>query len=109
MKVRAFLLAGICLASVATPAFAQTSGEEERGELPEAPREVPEAPREANVIIVTAQRQAQSLQEVPLAVTAFDAETLQAQQIENASDLQLTLPNVSFTKGNFTGSSFTIR
>ncbi|MEE4207133.1 MAG: TonB-dependent receptor [Erythrobacter sp.] len=102
MKARAFLLAGICLASVTSPVFAQTSDEIDRDELPEVPRE-------PNVIIVTAQRQAQSLQEVPLAVTAFDAETLQAQQIENASDLQLTLPNVSFTKSNFTAASFTIR
>jgi len=60
-------------------------------------------------IIVTAQRQAQSLQEVPIAVSAFSAEALEKQQIKNSSDLQLTLPNVTFTKGNFTGSSFTIR
>jgi outer membrane receptor protein involved in Fe transport len=58
---------------------------------------------------VTAQRRAESLQSVPIAVSAFSEETLAAQQIENASDLQLTLPNVSFSKGNFTGSSFTIR
>lgn len=102
MKVRTCLLAGICLASMATPAFSQESDLD-------LPDDLPEPPREAGVIIVTAQRQAQSLQEVPLAVTAFDAEALQAQQIENASDLQLTLPNVSFTKGNFTGSTFTIR
>jgi len=62
-----------------------------------------------DVIIVTAQRQAQSLQEVPIAVSAFSGEMLEKQQIKNASDLQLTLPNVTFTKGNFTGSSFTIR
>ena len=62
-----------------------------------------------NVVVVTAQRRAQSLQSVPLAVSAFDSEALEAQQIENSSDLQLTLPNVSFTKGNFTASSFTIR
>ena len=54
-------------------------------------------------------RQAQSLQEVPIAVSAFDAEALESQQIENAADLQLTLPNVSFAKGNFTTSTFTIR
>ena len=60
-------------------------------------------------IIVTAQRQSQSLQEVPIAVSAFSAEALEKQQIKNASDLQLTLPNVTFSKGNFTGSSFTIR
>ena len=58
---------------------------------------------------MTAQRQNQSLQEVPIAVSAFDSEALEAQQIENASDLQLTLPNVSFTKSNFTSASFTIR
>jgi len=63
----------------------------------------------ADEIIVTAQRQAESLQEVPIAVSAFSAEALEKQQIKNASDLQLTLPNVTFTKGNFTGSSFTIR
>jgi outer membrane receptor protein involved in Fe transport len=60
-------------------------------------------------IIVTAQRQAQSLQDVPIAVSAFSAETLTEKQINNASQLQLTLPNVTFSKGNFTGSSFTIR
>ena len=60
-------------------------------------------------IVVTAQRTAQSLQDVPIAITAFSSEALQRQQIQNSSDLQLTLPNITFTKGNFTGSSFTIR
>ena len=84
-------------ALVASPALAQDDGDAALA-----------APAD-NVIIVTAQRQAQSLQEVPIAVSAFDAEALESQQIENASDLQLTLPNVSFTKSNFTASSFTIR
>ena len=60
-------------------------------------------------IIVTAQRQAQSLQDVPIAVSAFSAEALTEKQINNAAQLQLTLPNITFSKGNFTGSSFTIR
>lgn len=60
-------------------------------------------------IVVTAQRQSESLQSVPIAVSAFSAEALEKQQIDNASDLQLTLPNVTFTKSNFTSSSFTIR
>ena len=99
MRVRATLLASICASAISFPAYAQdtTGGDEEAPAVSQ------------NVIIVTAQRQAQSLQEVPIAVSAFDAEALEAQQIENASDLQLTLPNVSFTKGNFTGASFTIR
>jgi iron complex outermembrane recepter protein len=60
-------------------------------------------------IIVTAQRRSQALQNVPISVSAFTGEALERQQIENASDLQLTLPNVTFTKTNFTSSSFTIR
>ena len=99
MRVRASLLAGICASAISFPAFAQDA----TGDDLEDPR------FSTNVIIVTAQRQNQSLQEVPIAVSAFDAAALEAQQIENASDLQLTLPNVSFTKSNFTASSFTIR
>ncbi|WP_226699209.1 TonB-dependent receptor [Qipengyuania gaetbuli] len=103
MKIRAGLLAGICAGALAVPAYAQdtTGDSSESG--------IAETTDNTRVIIVTAQRQAQSLQEVPIAVSAFDAEALEAQQIENASDLQLTLPNVSFTKSNFTSSSFTIR
>jgi outer membrane receptor protein involved in Fe transport len=97
MRGRGFLLAGICTTAVAFPAHAQEANDTNEDLVDD------------NVIVVTAQRQAQSLQEVPIAVSAFDSEALEAQQIENASDLQLTLPNVSFTKSNFTASSFTIR
>lgn len=97
MRVKATLLAGICAGAIAFPAQAQTADETD------------DRPVTGNEIVVTAQRQDQSLQEVPIAVSAFTAEALEAQQIENASDLQLTLPNVSFTKGNFTSASFTIR
>ena len=104
MRIRATLMAGICAGAIAFPAYAQdVSGDDSESGIAE------DVPEESRVIIVTAQRQAQSLQEVPIAVSAFDSEALEAQQIENASDLQLTLPNVSFTKSNFTSASFTIR
>lgn len=103
MRIRASLMAGICAGAFAVPAYAQ----DVTGETSESG--IAEETTNERVIIVTAQRQAQSLQEVPIAVSAFDSEALEAQQIENASDLQLTLPNVSFTKSNFTASSFTIR
>src|SRR6476469_5749748 len=61
-------------------------------------------------IVITAQRQSETLQTVPIAVSAFSAEALREQQINTTSDLQLTLPNITFTKGNFTSSSsFNIR
>ncbi|RXZ65459.1 TonB-dependent receptor [Pelagerythrobacter rhizovicinus] len=99
MRVKATLLVGICAGGLAFPVHAQDTD----------PDEPAAATSGGPVIVVTAQRQNQSLQEVPIAVSAFTSEALEAQQIENASDLQLTLPNVSFTKSNFTGSSFTIR
>ena len=101
MRVKATLLAGICGSAIAFPAFAQETASDANAQ--------PERRQYADEIVVTAQRQAQSLQAVPIAVSAFTSEALESQQIENASDLQLTLPNVSFTKSNFTSSSFTIR
>jgi outer membrane receptor protein involved in Fe transport len=108
MRVKAALLAGICASVVAVPAAAQDASTQDTSTQSSA------TPNrgggvDGNVIVVTAQRQAQSLQDVPIAVSAFSSEALEKQQIKNASDLQLTLPNVTFSKGNFTGSSFTIR
>jgi iron complex outermembrane recepter protein len=60
-------------------------------------------------IIVTSQRQAQSLQDVPIAVSAFTADQISKQGITGVTNLQFALPNISFTKTNFTGSSFQIR
>ena len=60
-------------------------------------------------IIVTSQRTEQTSQTVPIAVTAVDASALDRLQIDNFSDLQFNIPNVSFSKDNFTGSNFQIR
>ena len=49
------------------------------------------------------------MQDVPVAVTAFSAEGIEARQIINTSDIQLNVPNVSFTNTNFGGNSFSIR
>ncbi|MGB1086972.1 MAG: TonB-dependent receptor, partial [Alphaproteobacteria bacterium] len=60
-------------------------------------------------IVVTAQRSEENVQDVPIAVTAFSAENLEMQQIEAFSDLQFNTPNMTFTKGNFSGVNMTIR
>ncbi|TNE37054.1 MAG: TonB-dependent receptor [Alphaproteobacteria bacterium] len=60
-------------------------------------------------IVVTSERREASIQSVPIAVTAFDAESLRDQQIEGFSDLQLNAPNTNYTKSNFTGTNFLIR
>ena len=98
MRGKLTLLAGVCAGAIAFPAYAQTTAAADA-----------EAPSDGTEIIVTAQRTNQKLQDVPIAISAFNSEALEKQQIKNTSDLQLSLPNVTFTKGNFTGSSFTIR
>ena len=60
-------------------------------------------------VIVTAQKKEENLIDVPIAVAAFSEEALTRQQIDQATDLQLNVPNVSFTKTNFTSSNFQIR
>ena len=61
-------------------------------------------------VTVTALRQEQSLQDVPLSVTAFSADDLLEQQIEEASDLQLVVPGLTFTPSAFSGGGgFDIR
>ncbi len=60
-------------------------------------------------IIVTSQKREQSIQSIPISVTAFDASALESKQIDSFSDLQFNTPNVTFSKTNFTGSNFTIR
>jgi outer membrane receptor protein involved in Fe transport len=103
------LLCGAAIALLAAaPAFAQDAA------APAAPAASPEAaPAAADEglgdIVVTAQRQAERLQDVPIAVSAFSGDALKSQQINNATQLQLSLPNITFTKTNFTTSSFTIR
>lgn len=67
------------------------------------------AQAEIEEIVVTAQKRAESVQDVPIAVSAFDADALDRKQIDTFSDLQFNVPNVSYSKGNFSGSNFSIR
>ena len=60
-------------------------------------------------VLVTAQKRSENLQNIPIAITAFDAGAMQARQITSVQDLRLSAPNVSYSKGNFTGSNFKIR
>lgn len=48
-------------------------------------------------VIVTAQKREQGIQEVPVAVTAINAEALQAFDIRDMLDISRTSPSVSFT------------
>jgi outer membrane receptor protein involved in Fe transport len=106
------LLGATALALLATmPALGQetSSGPAQSGGATSGATQSADTDTGIGEIVVTAQRQAERLQDVPISVSAFTAEALESQQIENPLDLQLSLPNITYTKTNFTGSSFTIR
>jgi len=48
-------------------------------------------------VVVTAQKRSESLQSVPVAITAFSAESMESKKIEVASDIALAIPNLQMT------------
>ncbi len=68
-----------------------------------------DAQRKLGTVLVTTQKTEESIQDVPIAVSAFDEESLEKLQLSGGPDLVKSIPNVAFTKGNFTGFNFKIR
>jgi iron complex outermembrane recepter protein len=67
------------------------------------------SPTVVDDIVVTAQKREQSVQDVPIAVTALSSEALESRQIEGGSELLRAVPNVTFSKANFSMYNFSIR
>ena len=68
-----------------------------------------EAVNSIEEVIVTSQRVEESLQDVPIAVTALTANMLDDMQIESGSDLQLVTPSLNFQGNDSGGGAFNIR
>ncbi len=60
-------------------------------------------------VVVTAQRTEESIQDVPIAITALSDDMLRDRQVITVSDLQMNAPNISFTNTNFGSNSLSIR
>ena len=60
-------------------------------------------------VVVTAQKRSENIQNVPIAISAFTQKDLTAQQIAGGPDLVKEVPNLTFSKTNFTGSNIQIR
>jgi len=81
---------------------------------PPAPPAEPAAPQDAVAedeaeIIVTAQKREERITDVPIAITALSANALNDRKIEGGSELLRAVPNVNFSKGNFSMYNFSIR
>ena len=99
LRLRSYLAMGvsaIAVAAVAMPAFAQDA----------APKAASNGIEE---LVVTAQKREEAIQDVPIAVSAFSQDSLEKAKIDGGPNLQLAIPNVAFSKGNFTGFNFQIR
>jgi outer membrane receptor protein involved in Fe transport len=70
----------------------------------------PVASSELGEIVVTAQRRAQSISDVPLAITALDSSTLEKEGISNSAQLATAVPNLQISSpyGN-TQPNFSLR
>jgi len=64
---------------------------------------------EVEALIVTAQKREEDIQDVPIAMSAFTQEALETAQIAGGPDLMTQVPNMTFTKTNFSGYSIQIR
>lgn len=84
---RTILLAGVAALAVPTVAVAQ--------DAEVADEEVVE---DSNVIIVTATKREQTLQEVPVAVSVTTAETIERAQVRDLKDLQTLVPSLKVSQ-----------
>jgi iron complex outermembrane receptor protein len=73
----------------------------------DAPPQVSEGTVEE--VVVTARRMEERLIDVPIAVSAFSEERLADLKIDGGAELLRAIPNVNFSKDNFTGYNFSIR
>lgn len=60
-------------------------------------------------IVVTAQKRVESAQNVPIAITALSQKNLEEQKIESGADIMRAVPNLTFSKSNFTSYNVSIR
>ncbi|HEX6860684.1 MAG TPA: TonB-dependent receptor [Caulobacteraceae bacterium] len=98
LRLRSLLAMGVSAAAIlgAMPALAQDATNSDQGTV-------------VGEVVVTAQKREEAIQDVPIAVSAFSQDTLEKAKIDGGPNLVTAIPNVNFSKGNFTGYNFQIR
>ena len=101
ITVSVFLLLGV--ATLPAPASAQ--------DFAASAEDVSDSALLLEDVVVTAQKREQSIQDVPVSITAFDSEQLEATKVRDLGDLTVGIPNVSFDEvGTSRGTAnFSIR
>lgn len=96
-KLATFACGLMACSALTTPAFAQDT---EEGAT---------AARDDNVIIVTATRRAQDVQDIPLAVTAIAPEQLEAQRVVNIQQVAALAPSFTSSQAQLASGSVVLR
>ncbi len=98
ITMRAALLAAACLPG-ATLAQTATKGVPPQSTEPQPGDATTQAtsPNGAGDIVVTARKQEERLQDVPIAITAFDAKEIQSARIESLQDVAKLTPGLNYT------------
>ena len=92
--VRSALLVGTAALALPTAAQAQdVDPEQDQAAVSDTAEEQAESP-DPNVIVVTATKREQTLQEVPVAVSVTDAATIEQAQIRDIADLSTLVPSL---------------
>jgi iron complex outermembrane receptor protein len=118
IRTRAVLLGSAALLAMASPAGAQeaapapapapdeSSAEPEPGQANAATADEPAAATDTE-IVVTARRREETLQDVPIAVTAYSGEQLNRQGALDITDIGDTTPNVTLETSRGTNTTLT--
>jgi len=99
-KLAAYAAGLMACSAFTVPAFAQDTA------MPEMP-EAPEA--DDGVIIVTATRRAQDVQDIPLAVTAVSPQQLNNQGVDNIQEVTAVAPSLTVSNAQVASGSVVLR
>ncbi len=90
------LLAGTAIVAFATPALAQDAPP---ATVAPAPAAAPAAAQDDGSIVVTARFRNESLQKVPIAITAISGTSLAERQLNTVETISASIPSVGFRSG----------
>lgn len=89
-RIQLALLAGVCTSPMlAMPAYAQDAAPPESGSSAER--------ADRNIIIVSANKRDENMQEVPISITAFSQEDLDKRGVSGLAGIQESTPNLNFS------------
>lgn len=109
-RTRFALLAGVAVAVFPTVAVAQDAAEDADAIAQEEGQAAGTEAAMGNTIIVTATKRAQTLQDVPVAVSVTTAETIERAQIRDVSDLSSVVPSLKVTQSqNAFATTYSVR